>query len=265
MAIFRKTDYIPGTPPEPGRVIPYSAAKPSFNVSLRGDLAAALSECDVLYSHLGRGYYEAHKNDPVKDPALVPLMERIASAEARIADIENRLRLFETTPPAVFCPQCGSPINPGYTFCPRCGVIISRERPNAAEIPSSGTAAAPDAPKLEASTQPPMISAAPAPAEISASAEDDNKTEETPSQPADVKEDPIPAPAAPETSDIKTVDGSGESPAESAESESGKASREATETTPEICPWCDARLTPGAVFCAVCGCRIKNAGQLKES
>lgn len=104
----------------------------SMNAQIRNQQALIQKTCEDI----GRSYYEAHKAE--SDCEFADKIAIINNANQMIATLHeniDRIKGMQNVPNGVnaansapvsggFCPNCGSPLDPGSTFCTNCGAKI---------------------------------------------------------------------------------------------------------------------------------------------
>lgn len=86
-----------------------------------------------LYTVVGKGYYERHKNDPATEDKIN--IDAINSLFKQINDLKEQIKEIEGI---TKCPKCGADVPNDASFCNNCGCKIIKEAEGFKKCPNCG-------------------------------------------------------------------------------------------------------------------------------
>ncbi len=100
---------------------------------LKDNITSCEKQIAELYSVVGKGYYDRHKNDPNAEDkeninAINSLFNQISDLKQKIREIEGITR----------CPKCGGDIPKNAVFCNNCGFKITKDVQDVKKCPNCG-------------------------------------------------------------------------------------------------------------------------------
>ncbi|MBR4223407.1 MAG: zinc ribbon domain-containing protein [Oscillospiraceae bacterium] len=107
-----------------GKNVGDKAKAKSDEVKLLYKVGTEKKALEMIYTEIGKAYYEAYKDEPVEEVAALVSEATIKAAE--IAAIEDQIRTIKGV---YVCPNCGADIPLEYDFCGKCGTKAERPEP----------------------------------------------------------------------------------------------------------------------------------------
>ncbi|MBQ7990682.1 MAG: zinc ribbon domain-containing protein [Oscillospiraceae bacterium] len=111
-----------------GKNVGDKAKAKSDEVKLLYKVGTEKKALDIIFTELGKAYYEEYKEAPSEELAALVSEATIKSTE--IAALEDQIRTIKGV---YVCPNCGADIPLEYDFCGKCGTKVERPAPPAEE------------------------------------------------------------------------------------------------------------------------------------
>ncbi|MCL2235203.1 MAG: zinc ribbon domain-containing protein [Defluviitaleaceae bacterium] len=99
------------------------------------NLSSEENKLNTIYNQIGKSVHEIYKHGGSLGAMFDERYKEILEAEAKIADIRNRLEIAKGV---VICPKCNTNAKRGSVFCPKCGENMG-DAEEVSEIPAAYT------------------------------------------------------------------------------------------------------------------------------
>ena len=114
-----------------GKNVGDKAKAKSDEVKLLYKVGTEKKALDIIYTEIGKAYYEESKDAPSE--SLAALISEATIKIEEIKSLEDQIRAIKGV---YVCPNCGADIPLEYDFCGKCGTKAERPEPPVEEAPA---------------------------------------------------------------------------------------------------------------------------------